>query len=426
MQYKIKLIILFFIALFYGFSVLIIRNYYEKESSVSKSDWNKSYVGGDASNFYDRAISIYNFEPYHAGYEDNRRVAYYRPPVYPAFMAASFLAFGKSFKPIIILQIILLSLSIICIMRICRFFFGDKISLITGILSVLYYPFWNGAMTVNSELFSMSIWVLSVLMLMSYLKNSVKKNHYILISGLLSGLSVMARGQFLFFAPLILLFLYFSDLEFKLKTAFNWFIGFFIPIIFWTIYAYIASGVVVIVSTQGAFSVWWGWSKAVVIEQGYPVWNSGWDNIQIPVDQIGEYMLTKDNSWFLSEVVKFVTAYPVECMKIGFYKILGAWGFEFFSKDNTFSYFIVRFFKINWDLILAIPAYFILLKQKKFRDMKYFLISSIFAYTFISLLTAALYRYRYPFIDPFLLMLSGYFFYYIFEKYKSRKTPVSS
>jgi 4-amino-4-deoxy-L-arabinose transferase-like glycosyltransferase len=424
LKYKTKLIIFFLIAIIYGLSVLFLRNYYEKESSVSKSDWNKSYVGGDASNFYDRAVAIANFEPYHAGYEDNRNVAYYRPPVYPAFMAASFLIFGKSFKPIIIIQILLLSLSIVCIMQICKYFFGEKISLITGVLSILYYPFWNGAMTINSELFSMTIWVFSVLMLISFLKNTVKKNYYILLSGLLSGLAVMARGQFMFFAPLILLFVYFSDSENKLKTIFKWIAGFLIPIIFWSIYAFFASGVFVIVSTQGAFSMWWGWSKAVVIEQGYPVWNSGWDSIQTPVDQIGEYMLTKDNSWFMSEVMKFITTYPVECIKIGFYKILGAWGIEFFSKDNTFLYFIVRFVKINWNLILAIPAFIILLRQTKFRDMKYFFISASVVYTLISLLTAALYRYRYPFIDPFLLMLSGYFLYYIYEKYKSGRNKI--
>ncbi|MCU0372790.1 MAG: hypothetical protein MUE56_06060, partial [Ignavibacteria bacterium] len=160
--------------------------------------------------------------------------------------------------------------------------------------------------------------------------------------------------------------------------------------------------------------------------QGYPVWNSGWDSIKTPVDQIGEYMLIKDNSWFLSEAVKFVTAYPIECLKIGFYKILGAWGIEFFSRDNTFSYFLIRFFKINWDLILAVPAFFILIKQPKFRDMKYFLISAAAIYTLISLITAALYRYRYPFIDPFLLILSGYFIHYIFEKYKPGRNKVSN
>ncbi|MCI0472933.1 MAG: glycosyltransferase family 39 protein [Ignavibacteria bacterium] len=426
MRHKAKLILFFFIAIIFGLSVLFLRNYYEKESSIQKSDWNKSYLGGDASNFYDRAISIYNFEPYHAGYEDNRKAAYYRPPVYPAFMAGSFLLFGKSLKPVILFQIILLSLSIICIMQITKYIFSEKISILTGILSILYYPFWNGAMTINSELISMSFWAFSVLLLISYLKNSGKKKYYIILSGLLSGVAVMTRGQFMFFAPLILLFVYFSDSADKSKTAFSWFACFIIPIILWTLYAYVTSGVFVIVSTQGAFSTWWGWSKAVVIEQGYPVWNSGWDSIQTPVDQIGEYMLTKDNSWFLNEVVKFVAAYPAECLKIGFYKILGAWGIEFFSKDNTFSYFIVRFFKINWDLILAVPAFFIILKQPEFRDMKYFLISAAVIYTLISFLTAALYRYRYPFIDPFLLMLSGYFLHYIFGKYKSGRIKISN
>jgi 4-amino-4-deoxy-L-arabinose transferase-like glycosyltransferase len=426
LNHKSKLIIFFFIALLYGLSVLSLRNFYEKENSVSKSDWNKSYVGGDASNFYDRAVAIANFEPYHAGYEDNRKVAYYRPPVYPAFMAASFLSFGKSFKPIIILQIILLSLSIVCLMQISKYFFGERIPIITGILAILYYPLWNGAMTINSEMFSMSIWIFSVLLFISYLKNSSKKKYLIVLSGLLSGLAVMSRGQFMFFAPLILLFVYFSESGNKIRTAVFWFIGFCFPVILWTIYAYIASGVFVIVSTQGAFSMWWGWSKAVVTEQGYPVWNSGWDSINVPVDQIGEYMLTKDNSWFINEIIKFVTTYPVECMKIGFYKILGAWGIEFFSKDNTFSYFIIRFFKINWDLLLAIPAFYLILKDIKFKDLKYFLISASAVYTIISLLTAALYRYRYPFIDPFLLMLSGYFLNYIYEKYKSRGNTVSN
>jgi len=246
-----------------------------------------------------------------------------------------------------------------------------------------------------------------------------KINSLIYFSGLFAGLAALTRGQFLLMAPVSLLILIYSkqyNRNEELISSVRWLTLFLVPIILWGLYSYIISGIFVIVSTQGMFSMWWGWSPAVVLEEAYPIWNQEWAKIILPSDQIGELVPNKSSGWFLNEVFTFITKYPKESFLIGIYKLMDGWGFHFYYSQTVLKVQI-GFIKINWDLILAIPAVIIILKRKEQSVFIRYTLSACIVYSFVSILTAALYRYRFPSLDILFLIFSAYSIVYIYNHF---------
>lgn len=417
-KYWKTLTVIFLAALFWGIGMLAFRNYFEKGPDAKKSDWNSTELYGDAKNFYDRAVSLSEFKPYDEGAIP--AVAYYRPPGYPLFLASVFLVAGNSLKAVIILQILIAALIAAIIADTGRILLDDKAGLVAGILSIVYLPLWNASSTVNSELLSLFYWALSLNLLIRYVKADYKISAQIFLSGLLAGMSAITRGQFLMLAPLSLLLVYYYGSKKKMIPALIWMSLFLLPVFAWAVYAYIVSGLFVIVSTQGLFAVWWGWSPAVVLEELYPVWNPEWSGIIIPADQIGQLVPNKSSGWFVKEVYSFITAYPKESSLIGLFKLMESWGVEFYNGQPILNG-MFRFLKINWDLILSIPAIFLLYKSKDLKGFLSFLLVLCIAYTFVSVLTAALYRYRFATLDLFFLILASYTVIYFYGKFLRKK-----
>ncbi|MCE1164288.1 MAG: glycosyltransferase family 39 protein [Bacteroidetes bacterium] len=403
-KYRRLLTVLFIAAMLYGSAVLVIRNYYESGTGIAKSDWNKQELSGDAKNFMDRAVSLSAFRAYDS--ETVSSVAYYRPPGYSLLMAAIFFLSGVSIKAVIVFQIILAAFIVVLIADSGRILFDFKTGMLAGILGILYYPLWNAAVIINSELLSMLYWVLSLNLILRFVFTGSKKNSLIIFAGLFSGLAAITRGQFLMLAPVSLLLVFFSAYSGREKIAITgkWISMFLIPVLLWTFYAYIVSGVFVIVSTQGFYSMWWGWSPAVVLEEAYPVWNQNWSGINIPSDQIGTLVPNKSPGWFISEIYNFIVSYPKESALIGLFKIMEGWGIEFYDR-KPFLQDLFRFVR----------------NKKSYVFLKFLLMACII-YTGVSLLTAALYRYRFPLLDPVFIILSSYTLIYLFNKFAKRKS----
>ncbi len=417
-KYGKTLTVIFLAAFIWGIGMLAFRNYFEKSSDTKKSDWNTSELYGDAKNFFDRAVSLSEFKPYDEGVAP--AVAYYRPPGYPLFLASVFVFAGNSLKAVIILQILIAALIAAIIADTGRILFDNKTGFFAGILSIIYIPLWNASSTVNSEILSLLYWALSLNLMIRFVKTDCMNNAQVLLSGLLAGMSAITRGQFLMLAPLSLLFIYYSGSKKKMISAVKWMSFFLLPVLAWAVYAYLVSGLFVIVSTQGLYAVWWGWSPAVVLEELYPVWNPEWSNISVPADQIGQLVPYKSAGWFLKEVYSFVTLYPKESFLIGLFKLMESWGLEFYNGQPVLNG-IARFLKINWNLILSVPAIILLYKNKDLKGFLKFLLVLSVAYSFVSVLTAALYRYRFATLDIFFLILASYTVLHYSRKFFRKK-----
>jgi 4-amino-4-deoxy-L-arabinose transferase-like glycosyltransferase len=421
-------LIIFFISLVFGFGVLFFRINYENKTGESKSHWNLTELQeGDSKNFYDRGLAISHGSHYFAGCEEAPIVAFFRPPVYPVFLALSFLVFGISFKAVIILQLIIASLAVILISAISGMVFDSTVSRISAALAILYYPMWNDAMIINSELLSMFLGLVALYFIIKLFISRSITIKYLFLSGLFVGLSSLTRGQFFFYSVLFVIFIFSAvekEIWAKIKYSFIWLLFGLIPILFWSVYAYLSAGVVIFISSQGALSVWWGWSPLVVLEQHYPVWNDLWDKSFIRDDMIGAYLPVKSSLWFLSEAFNFIFKYPVESLKIAYFKLLDSWGFmDIYSGNSAVSKFI-KILKLNWDLFLAVPGFIILWKQKEKRVFAVYVLSACIMFSMVSIMTAGLVRYRIPFLDPLLIILASLAVFNFYTSLKNKKSKV--
>lgn len=422
-----KTIILFLISLIYGFSVLIFRNIYEDKTGNVKSHWNTLQLEeGDSKNFFDRGMALYKGEKYDYGYENAPALAYFRTPVYSIFLAISFLIFGVSLKAVIVMQIIMASVIVCLTALITEIIFNNITSWISGFFAILYYPMWNIAVMINCELIAMLLGLISLYFVLKFYYSNGKVIKYLILSGLFISLAALARGQFFYYSFISLIFVFGISkisLKIKIKYSFVWFSFVLMPILLWTIYAYVTSGIFIFISSQGAMAIWWGWSPAVVVQQKYPMWNALWDNDKdvIKDDLHTIYLPVKSSFWFLTEAVKFIIAYPIDSIKIAYFKLLDAWGVISLYSEKSLFVKIFKALKYNWNFILTIPAWIIMCKTKKYRAIFIYTLWACIIYTLISLLTAGLIRYRTPFLDPLLVIVASYTVYKIYEYLKSKK-----
>ncbi len=422
-------IFIFVISLVFGFSVLLFRLNYEKETGEQKSHWNVAYFEkGDSKNFFDRAVVLSEGKHYFSGCENAPVVAFFRPPVYPGFMALIFGIFGVSPIAVIISQIFVTSFIVCLVFSITKLIFNNIIvSWISGILMMLYYPMWNDAMIINSELLSMLIGLLAFYLILKFYYSEGKLIKYLCLGGILIGFASLTRGQF-FFYSLLLPVLVFGISNVNLKKKINFTILLFVfalvPILLWSFYAYVSSGVIIFISSQGPLAIWWGWSPVVVLEQKYPLWNPLWDVSFIKDDMIGFYLPVKSSMWFINEALNFIVKYPVDSVKIAYFKLLDSWGFIELYSDKNFLVKLIKVFKFNWDLFLAIPGWFLFRKKKVNNIVLLYIAFSCLLYTVISIMTAGLIRYRIPFLDPLLIVLASYTVYYLYSYYKFEKSKI--
>jgi|WetSurMetagenome_2_1015567.scaffolds.fasta_scaffold119646_2 hypothetical protein len=429
----VKFITIFTISLIFGFLVLFFRNYYESKTGDIKSNWNTIQLEeGDSKNFFDRGLALSQGKSYSYGAEIAPIVAYTRTPVYSIFLAFSFLIFGTSLKAIIVLQIIIASL-IVCMISIISelVFNSDHISWISGILAIFYYPMWNNAMIIDCELIATLIGLLALYYILKfyYSKDSIFKN--LLLSGTFIGLAALTRGQFFYYSFIFLIFIFsVSNISanIKIKYALFWFSFVLIPVLLWSVYAYISSGVFIFISSQGAFSVWWGWSPAVVLQEKYPMWNTLWDGDKdVQSDDLHAlYISTKSSFWFLKEAVKFIFTYPVDSLKIAYYKLLECWGLQDFYANSSIVTKIFKALKYNWDFLLAIFGWIILWKQKVNKVFCLYAFFAFVLYILISLMTAGLVRYRIPYLDPLFVILAAVAVFKIYSLFILKKSKFTT
>jgi 4-amino-4-deoxy-L-arabinose transferase-like glycosyltransferase len=424
-----KYFLIFFIAIVFGFSVLILRNLYESKTGKLKSHWNTVQLEGDSKNFFDRGLSISLGNHYFSGCENAPIVAFFRPPGFPFFLALSFKIFGDSMKAVIVLQIIIASLIAVLVALISNLVFRNNIvTWISGILTVLYYPMWNDAVIINSELLSMFLGLIALYFILKFYYSELISLKLIVLSGIFTGLASLTRGQFFFYSLLFFFIIYsVSNLNTagKIKFIFIWTAFALIPILIWSFYAYITTGLVIFISSQGPLSIWWGWSPLVVVEEHYPVWNSLWDRNFVQDDMIGNYLPYKSSGWFLNEAYTFIVKYPVDSLKIAYFKFLDCWGFIDIYTGNNFLSKTTRILKLNWDLFLAIPAFVLLWKNKDYKVFTSYILYACILFTFVSIMTAGLVRYRIPYLDPLLIILASYTVYKIYLRFISKNKIIT-
>ncbi|MDH3215282.1 MAG: glycosyltransferase family 39 protein [Candidatus Krumholzibacteria bacterium] len=126
---------------------------------------------------------------------------FFRAPLYPYFLALLHKISGSSIAFAVFVQHVLGSLSCVFVYFLCRQFFAWSVSLAAGLLAALYWPF----IYFEGDLLIVSLVVFLDTLLLLSLVLAVRQDKWVMffVSGLILGLSAIARPSILIFLPVI-------------------------------------------------------------------------------------------------------------------------------------------------------------------------------------------------------------------------------
>lgn len=131
------------------------------------------------------------------------------PPVYPFFLALFYFVFGVSTFSYFLPQVVLSSLTCCFIYLIAdKIFDNEKLSLLAGLMSVLYLDLIFWSYMVRTE--SLFIFLLALLFWLLLERNYNKHIYFAVAAGITVGLICLTRITFVFFIPVIMLWQYFN------------------------------------------------------------------------------------------------------------------------------------------------------------------------------------------------------------------------
>ena len=396
-------------SLLIGSAVLAYKVDREQHTGVVASHWLVEELDGDAANFFRHATALVEGHHYNFGLEYAPKVAFYQPPGYPLFQTIVFWSFGISFQVLIAFQFLLTALSCVIISQIATSLWNKEAGLVAGLLGAVHLPWWNQAAYLNSETLSLFLWVSAIWCFLRWRASG--SIMHLLASGLIAGYAALTRGQLLLLAPTLAVLALGGgrgQLTHFLRAGALWSLAFLVPIVLWAGYACSLTGEPVLISSQGPYAIWWGWSPRVVIEQGYPIWHEAWDRgFYNQPDLIGTLLSSKPTSWFYHEAIQFIGRYPHEALIVGSYKLLDAWGVFVSGQLLVWRHPAVTLLYRNWPILLGVISIVVMWRSKDCRVFVAFALTCCVVYSLISLATAGLFRYRLVMIDPLLLVCAA-------------------
>lgn len=129
----------------------------------------------------------------------------FRPPVYPIFLAGIYTVTGQSLAAVRLLQALLDSITVLLIYGIARHLFGARVALLAALGTALYPMLIYETGLIIPETLSYTLQFAAILLLLQMNKGGHRALP--LWSGLLIGLTVLARPTAALWAPLILLWI---------------------------------------------------------------------------------------------------------------------------------------------------------------------------------------------------------------------------
>ena len=373
---------------------------------------------------------------------ENKTYSYYGPPIpsvilpplYPFFLYfLKILTFDKInfLSTLIFVQIILSTISVYIFFKINQKIFSNKISLINSFI-FSFFPLNIYAAGQTSSI-TLQIFLSLLFLLFLFDLNKYQTNKKFFLFSLISGLLILARGEFILIYIITLLYLLVKN---KIKV-FN-----IITIILFTLLVvspylirnYTTFNKIILVKSLG-FNLWKGNNQLSEVE-GYGDFNLDFykftvvrdaanPNFENPIfknlnDEIDSlekdkfYELNKDKI-FLKEAIKNLNNDPLNYLTLFFKKILS---FYFIDLNSSYLNYYNYFYFIPALIIgvFSLPGLMLILREKEFKIgyLKIYLISTIIIFSIFFILP----RYK-LIITPIQIIFVGYFIKYILEKFSS-------
>jgi len=229
---------------------------------------------------------------------------FFQGPLYSYFLAVLYAVFGHNYIVSRLVQIILGALTVLLVFRLAERHFSSHISLLAGLICALYGPL----IYYSNQLLIPTLYILLLILSLFYidkLRTDPTLRNFV-SSGLLLGLSALARPNVLLFIPFLLIWFYFFR-RFDLKLIAMFFLGFLLMVLPVTIRNYVVSGDFVLISSQGGVAFYMGNNPEAT---GFTGWVPGtsrdwWGEGKHQTDRIAEETAGKSlkpseisNYWF--------------------------------------------------------------------------------------------------------------------------------
>ncbi len=181
----------------------------------------------------------------------------FRPPVYSLFLAGVYAITGHSLAAVRLLQALLDSVTVLLVYGIARQLFGGRVALLAGTGTALYPLLIYETGLIIPETLSYTLQFAAIVLLLQL--HTAGHRALPLLSGLLIGLTVLARPTAALWAPLILLWIIWPGLMRrsweKLALTLAGLAVVFAP---WVLRNALALGAFVPISSNGAVNIWCG------------------------------------------------------------------------------------------------------------------------------------------------------------------------
>lgn len=324
-----------------------------------------------------------------------------RPPLYPSFLAGIYLLFGHNFLAVRIIQALLDSVTCLFAFFIGKRIFRDKRpALLGGVLTAVSPSLIAATSYILTETLTAFLLAASVLLLMKALAE--EKKEWWLLSGIVLGLSTLARPVTILF-PFFLLagFLLFSQRKARdVFFAALFCLGMALPILPWTVRNSLVFHRFIPVSTGGGFNFWVG---------SYLPWNGdyNWKDLSDSEELVKGLSQIEADRKFLAEGVKNVkqhpAAYALLCVKkIGRFWLQVPGGKQVLDQRPAAKILVFAF-----QYLLLLLFFFGLFYAWRERNTRIYLpVLMVFYFTFVHLFLLAIPRYHIP-VLPLVAAVAG-------------------
>lgn len=188
---------------------------------------------------------------------------FWRPPLYPLFLASIYYFFGYQHFPVVLIQIILNSLTAVLIYRVVRKIFSPPLGLSSGILYSLY-PLTAYYLIRVSTVILFNFLLILLIMTMYQFYDTPNRRHAT-IFGAMQGLLTLCQLFFEGFLIFVLLTIFIATLfcfrkgvKKQIQLSLWMILGFSIVMAPWVIRNYKLSGVFPVIGAGGGFTIWFG------------------------------------------------------------------------------------------------------------------------------------------------------------------------
>ena len=354
-----------------------------------------------------KSYSLYTF--------DNQLIpSVYMPPMYPFFIylikiITSFEG-GNLIHLIIFIQIILSTYSVYVFYQLNQNFFSEKLSLINSFI----FSFVPLNLYACGQISSINLQIIFSLLFLKFflliIKEPITKN--IIIFSMVSGLSILTRGEFiLIFGGMIFFILLNKKIKFINFVKITLIV--LLVISPYLVRNYIHFNQIFIVKSLG-FNLWKGNNQLSTVDGFENTEKSEFTSLKYKLDNLekNKYYEVSRDKIFLKEALYNINNNLLRYFKLFLKKYLSYYFIDINSKyPNYYNFFHI--FPIILISLLSFPGLFVFYRKKKIENKCFGL------YLFLNLMIFSIFfilpRYKLA-ILPVQIILASYFFIYIIKK----------